>query len=572
MSTIDFKRARALLAGSGDSTDRDGVIQKLTRFSQTIGPDAFRKEVVREILRVLRVDDLIPRIYADYRDIVRDGFRFILSGISMERFIRIAADQLLLDENAPPPERLFQMAGSMPTLHKLGQTMARNRNIDPTLRKWLIGLENGGFGANPEAVREAILGEIRNYSVPLDIRLDQEILSEASVGAVVGFTWTAPDTGQTSRGAFKVLKPGVRENLKEEFDLIDGLARYFHNRRDRYALRNFTFVETFRDIRSALTDEIDLSGEQAHLRRASRFYANTGAVSIPEVLPFSTGDLTAMTRMDGAKITEHSVVPADRRHLARTLFQTMIWKPLFSLERRTPFHGDPHAGNLFGVSENGAAPRAVLLDWSLSGTLTRDHRTGLVRLMMSILTDDPDQIHQAAISLSSEILGGAPNLEREPQAIIQKILDSPEYKRCHPLERAFHLIDQAALEGIRFPKDLLLFRKAFFTLDGVLRELDPEFSIDRYAAPLLKELFLEELPGRWTTGMIPRLDRPGKFKSLVTNRELQIFLFRYLLENLHSLNGWIGCIGSGSELMGKQTALFFRQMASCYSEAPLSTT
>ncbi len=562
---ITFERARAMLVESGERMNRDRgrIIEKLTRIAEDMGPNAFRQSVVREMLRKLNIQDLIPAVYADYRDIVQDGFRFFLSGLSMNRFLGIAADQLLLEPDASPAQRVFRMAQSAPTLHKLGQTLARNRNIDPILRKWLIGLENGCYGADITTVREMILKEVRNYSTPLKIQVDPEILSEASVGAVVGFTWTAPDTGRSRRGAFKVLKPGVREKLQEEFTLLDDLARHFHRRRHRYPLQKFTFVETFGDIRSALTEEIDLSGEQAHLKRAGRFYAPGDAVSIPEVLPFSTDQLTAMTMMTGGKITAPSTGTEARRHLARTLFRTMIWEPIFSLEDETPFHGDPHAGNLFAAAQDGLPPKPVLLDWSLSGALPRSHRAGLVRLMMRILADDEEGMLEAVDSLSPEEPDDRPDPSGRRLDIIRRIRNHPDYARSRSIERAFYLIDRAALEGIRFPRNLLLFRKAFFTLDGVLRELDPEFTMDGYAVPLLKALVWEELPDRWTAELVPRPDGPEKYRSLISNRELQVFMVDFMMGRL---DRWID---SHSKLMEKSAVLFFRQLTALYSTSAI---
>jgi ubiquinone biosynthesis protein len=562
---IPFERARSMLLGTGDrmNQSRGPVVDKLTRIAIDMGPDRFRESVIRKMLRKLNIQDLVPAVYADYREIVQEGFRFFLFRLSLDRFLEIAADQLLLEPDASPAQRVFRMVQSVPTLHKLGQTLARNRNIDPVLRKWLIGLENGCYGADIKTIRKMILKEVRNYSIPLKIQVDPEILSEASVGAVVGFTWTAPDNGRSRRGAFKVLKPGVREKLEEEFILLDDLALHFHRRRHRCPLQKFTFVETFGDIRSALTEEIDLSGEQTRLKRAGRFYAPGDAVSIPEVLPFSTDQLTAMTMMPGGKITAPSAGIEDRRHLARTLFRTMIWEPIFSLEDETPFHGDPHAGNLFAAAQDGQPPKPVLLDWSLSGTLTRFHRAGLVRLMMHVLADDEEGMLQAVDSLSPEEPDDSPDPGGRRLEIIRRIRKHPDYARSRSIERAFYLIDRAALEGIRFPRNLLLFRKAFFTLDGVLRELDPEFTMAGYAVPLLKALVWEELPDRWAAELVPRPDRAEKYRSLISNRELQAFMVDFMMGRV---DRWID---SRSELMAKSAVLVFRQLTALYSTSAM---
>ena len=57
--------------------------------------------------------------------------------------------------------------------------------------------------------------------------------------------------------------------------------------------------------------------------------------------------------------------------------------------------------------------------------------------------------------------------------------------------KVFRLLEHAALQGISFPSELVLYRKAFFTLEGVLNDIHPGFvmadSVERYLRDLLME-------------------------------------------------------------------------------------
>ena len=53
---------------------------------------------------------------------------------------------------------------------------------------------------------------------------------------------------------------------------------------------------------------------------------------------------------------------------------------------------------------------------------------------------------------------------------VTRLLDElPLYRLPGPMD-AMRVLDEVALNGIRFPAGLLMFRKAWFTLDGVLED------------------------------------------------------------------------------------------------------
>ncbi|MEZ4525710.1 MAG: AarF/UbiB family protein [Desulfobacterales bacterium] len=529
INPISFEQARAYLKSMPGFAGRSQIIARLRAAAGMQGP-GFQEKAAEELLKETRPEEAVPEIYREYRPIVKDGIRFLFSRLSLERIFAITADQLLMKQEVPVTERLIALAKQIPTLHKLGQIIARNRNTDPEFRKWLIQLENGMHGTDIAVITEGIRNEIWNYLVPCNVRIDERILSEASVGTVVGFTWTAPDTGKTSRGVFKVLRPGIREYLTEEFRLLDQLARFFHRNRKNYPLRDFRFVETFADIRDALREEINLSGEQTHLRQAQCFYQKNEAVRIPALLPFSTQNMTVMEFMEGDKITDIPMTAEERKQCAEKLFETVIWQPLFSRGENPLFHGDPHAGNIFGTRDAKGHIQPVLLDWSLTGTLSREHRMNMVRLHLAILLGNEDLICEILELLSEENAGNEAALRIK--SIVRALLKDSAYAQCGFMEKAFWFIDQTAIRGIVFPKDLLLFRKSFFTLDGVLHAIDPDFRMDACIFRLLEKMFIEELPGRCIGSILPRLDRRENYRSLVSNRDLQLLLFEYVMEHM----------------------------------------
>ncbi len=473
---------------------------------------------------------VIPHIYNEYRQIVHDGIFFFLSNFSLPRLVSLAVDQFLMKSDISSEERLIELARQIPTLHKLGQIIARNRNIDKSFRKWLICLENDLHLTGIHPLKEKIESELRGLIKVFSIKTGDKILAEASVGAVIPFTWREPGTDKESKGVFKLLKHKVKTHLKEESELLDKLALFFDKNRDKYPLKNFRFIETFRDIKEALQKEIDLSGEQSNLKRAAKFYEKDKTSVIPALLPFSTENMTAMEYMSGGKITDTDIKPENKKRLAKMLFKAVIWQPLFSRNEQTLFHGDPHAGNIYAYENGNDDIKLILLDWSQAGGLSKKERINIFKIAAGIFLDDEKLICKAIKSLCED------DIQKDDSEkiikIIRDIFKSPRYIRRKIVEKIFFFIDQTAIQGIRFPKDLLLLRKAFFTLEGILYELDPEFDMDRYVLNLLEELFLEELPKRWIYFLFPQSDSFNHYKSLMSNNDLQILGNRIFMKSL----------------------------------------
>ncbi|MDM8548669.1 AarF/UbiB family protein [Desulfobacterales bacterium HSG2] len=519
---LNFENQKAYLKKLAASMSRHELVSFIRSAAEKAGMEKFREQAAEEIIRITKPADVIPDIYGEYRQIAHDGILFLLSNFSPARLAELVADQLMMEENVSVEERLIRLAGQIPTLHKLGQIIARNRNVAPSFRKWLIRLENDLDGSDIAAVQKNIREEIGGFVKAFSIRTDDRILAEASVGAVVAFTWLKPDTGERAKGVFKILRPGIKEYLDEELSLLDETAIFFEKNRERYPLKDFRFIETFRDIKEALQEETDLPGEQANLRKAFRFYSGEELARIPRVLPFSTENLTAMEFMNGGKITDVPIGSDDREMCAQLLFKAVIGHPLFSGEEQTLFHGDPHAGNIFAFEgKNDVDMKVTLLDWSQAGYLSKLQRIKMLRLMIGVITRDKRLICEAVGKLSKENLKEEPLFLKNLEKIIHDIVVSCEYASYPLVKKTFFLIDQSMLRGISFPRELLLFRKAFFTLEGLLHDLDPKFDMDVYMIRLVGDIFMEELPKRWAYLLFLHSDCPEYYRSMLSNTDIQ---------------------------------------------------
>lgn len=439
-----------------------------------------------EFAKALDIAQLVPERYAAYRPLVTDGLFFFLSHLAPPRIAAIVEEQLALPEDASVAERVVALLHHCPTLHKLGQVVARDQRLAPELRQRLQGLESlPPTTPLPEvlAIIQAELGENAYVDVA------SEALAEASVAVIVPFEWHDQDSATPQEGVFKVLKPGIEARLQEELEIWSGLGVFLEERCAYHGLPVLDYRETLDSVRKLLLQEIRLDREQAHLIEAARFYADSPRVLIPRLLPFSTARMTAMERVYGGKVTDAiDLPPGERDRLATILIEALLAKPFWNAAPIAVFHADPHAGNLF-VTDDG---RLAILDWSLTARLSKGQREAVVQIILGAMTLDQEWICQGVA-----VLGRIPPAAPVLRTAVTDALAQVRRGAFPGFDWLLGLLDRlATTASMGFSEDLVLFRKALLTLSGVVTDVSRRSATDRTLMTTAITQFWYEFPGR----------------------------------------------------------------------------
>ena len=443
--------------------------------------DAMARWIVDEIVPVER---LVPVAYLKWRPPVRDAMMFVVSRLSPARLAPKLLEQLELPEKTPPEERLLRLIAKVPGLQKLGQVIARNQHLRPALRNALARLENGIRDVKPEDVRAIIRQELGARLGTYAVKIAPLILSEASVSAVVRFTWRNPDSGRRERGVFKVLKPHIPDYFAEDMDYLQGLAQYFGDCHHNYGFPAHLIPDTFKKVRSLLRHEVNFAREQKTLLEAWNLYRNMPGVRVPQVIrPLCTARITALTEEHGIKVTNAaSHQPAARRRkMAEQLIEALVAVPLLSAREDAIFHGDPHAGNLLYSNRTG---ELTIIDWALRVRLSREQRRHLALLFLMVSVRDPVGICDEVFALSQQRMVATSPRGQMVHDTVTGFLDELPLRRLPNGVDAMRLLERIALKGVRFPAPLIMLSKVMFTLDGILDDVGgaSSFTIARHVA------------------------------------------------------------------------------------------
>jgi ubiquinone biosynthesis protein len=417
---------------------------------------------------------LVPEAHSRWVPVVRDAMLFVVSNLSSARLAPKLLEQLELPLRTRPETRLLRLISKVPGLQKLGQVLAHNQNLNPPLRKALIRLENEIRDVKATEIAHLIRERLGDRIALFDVRFRPAIMSEASVSAIVRFTWMNPDTGLRERGVFKVLKPYIPSFFAEDMQMLQGLAEYFGSKLNDYGLSGDVLADTFTKVRRLLEHEVDLPGEQHTLRTAVTMYESMSGVRVPRAItPLCTADITAMTEEQGSKITvaTRRMSKWKRARLAERLVEALVARPLLSSEADALFHADPHAGNLFYDSAKGDI---IIFDWALTERLTREQRRHLALLFGFVALRDRVSVAVEIEALRQSGRNHNGHNVRPSQQLREQVaefLDQLPVAKLPSAVDAMRLLERLAMNGMKFPGPLIMLSKVMLMLDGILAEL-----------------------------------------------------------------------------------------------------
>jgi len=151
------------------------------------------------------------------------------------------------------------------------------------------------------------------------------------------------------------------------------------------------------------------------------------------------------------------------------------------------FHADPHPGNVFYLSGN----RIAFIDFGMVGRLSERRREELLQLLLGLVERHPQTVADVLLDWTGDDHGvNLSQLETEIEAFVDQYHGTP----LAELSLGQMLSDVTAIlreHRLGLPSDLALLIKAFITLEGMGRGLDPGFHMATQATPMLRQVVRE---------------------------------------------------------------------------------
>jgi ubiquinone biosynthesis protein len=455
------------------------------------------------LVQLLKPGAWIPQTDARWIPVIESLLEAFLRQFDPALLTRLLDQQRSLPPSVSTAERTTRMAGEFTALHKLCQMLARNPRLPAEARATLASLES----LPPEAIPDAAISAAAALAARArpDLQLDWEHpkVARGSVADVFRFRDLTSDGTVI---AFKTVRADSLLRVQNEAAILLRMAED-SSAVGMVAGPNFAsaLAEALRDAAGAILREIDFAGEAANLRDARAFYKFNHRIHIPGISGRAVDRGIFMEFVDGVPLLDAPLDHESRRDAARLLFRRLVLDPLFSGLPESVFHADPHAGNLLAQTHKYAPFILVVLDWSQAGRLSARLRRALIALCLCCVTGK-----EPPADVAKELLES--NATSIPIPVPEGAGD--------PLRTAFEIVQELALQGHPVPLNLLLLRKSFLTLDGITRQLDPDFDPWLETVAYASEVFASESLVRTWSIPFPWLDHPDFYRSGLPTRTL----------------------------------------------------
>ena len=172
----------------------------------------------------------------------------------------------------------------------------------------------------------------------------------------------------------------------------------------------------------------------------------------------------------------------------------------------------------------------AILDWSLTGTLSKEGRVRLSQILLGAASLDPEAIVRAIAGLAR---GSVDEAALRP--VVGTALRQVAQGAWPGLGWLTGLMDATVTEArVRFGADLMMFRKVLHTVQGVVADIDEPFPVDR----VLAVSFLARFGVEWG----PRLLAPPFSRALSTHLSNADLASVFLSTPLVASRYWLGLL------------------------------
>jgi ubiquinone biosynthesis protein len=373
-----------------------------------------------------------------------------------------------------------------PTFVKLGQMLSTRPDLVPPefveeFKKLRDEVPPFPFPEVRRIVEEEVGGPIEEAFVAVD----PVPLAAASIAQV-----HRARLADGSRVVLKVQRPGVDRTVSHDLAtlyLLVGLVERYVPESRPFHLR--TIVDEFARV---IRRELDFFLEASNTERFRQNFEGFDGVVVPRVRwEFTTKRLLALEAIEGIAPDDPEALRArgiDPAALARVAARAFL-KQVF---QDGLFHGDLHGGNLLVTPEGSIA----LLDFGAVGYLSEDAQEGLGQLFVALVGRDYASLAEGYLSM------GTTDEAVDVRAFQRDLRELIEPYHGRPLKdlRIGEILREASQialhHHVRVPPDMVLLARSTLAVEGLARQLDPDFLILEEAAPYARKLLLGRLDPR----------------------------------------------------------------------------
>jgi ubiquinone biosynthesis protein len=435
-----------------------------------------------------------------YRDIARvrqiimvatrHGFGHLIEQTGLQRFVSLGRRVVsfrkrpALIHRLAAPQRmrlLFEELG--PTFIKLGQVLACRPDLLPIEYSTELTKLTDAVAPFPFASAKEIVE--KDLGAPLDTLFASFETVPIAAASIAQVHRAVLRNGREVM--VKVQRPRIDQTIERDISILRGIAALIDTHVSE--LKPYNVPGIVDEFARTIGRELDFFIEGSNGIRLRRNFEGSADMCIPEIFTeLSSKRVLVLERIEGVRIDDLAGIgrlgfaPRDIALKGAGAFFKMVLQDGL-------FHADPHPGNIFVLSDG----RLGLVDFGIIGRVTEENMDHFASVLVALVEHDYESLARQYVNLGfvTDEAADPDRLQQELKEDLAELLE-PYYGMTVRqidfgtyIDRVTHILTRHKL---RIPQNLYLMDKALLTLEGILKQLDPEFDYVASAMPYVEEL------------------------------------------------------------------------------------
>ncbi|SNX52648.1 2-polyprenylphenol 6-hydroxylase [Thermoanaerobacterium sp. RBIITD] len=431
-------------------------------------------------LSILSNKKYIIRYKEILKVLTKNGFGFIAEVLSKNKripFIFIKKNYVSISL----PERIrITLEELGPTFIKMGQLLSTRPDLLPhDVIEELTKLQDGVPPVDFDIIKKIIEDELGSSISVLFQMFDDRPIASASIGQVY--------RARTIEGydvVVKVQRPGIYDKIVGDLTILKSIARILN---ERLTDSPIDFVDVVNELSTSLLNELDYTLEGNNAARFKENFINEDYVYIPEIYwNYTTKKVLTMEYIDGISVKNKNLLIEKGYDLKKIAYDGAM-SILMQIFEYGFFHGDPHPGNIL-VRYDGTIS---YIDFGIVGYIDKSNREMIIELFKAFADNDTDEV----ISILSDMDAirsdtNIKNLKYDLSNVISYFYNTP-LKNINIEDSVRKIMTIIYKYKLMMPAEFTLLLKSLATIEGVGKELDPDFSISDIAKDFIHKIYIE---------------------------------------------------------------------------------